>query len=75
MATLQKNPAAVALGQLGGRVTSDAKAEAARANGALGGRPRKSGKADRRCKASWEQKRPASMRKSVAQPWKKGGAR
>lgn len=34
-----KNPAAVALGKLGGRVRSDAKAEAARANGAKGGRP------------------------------------
>ncbi len=29
------------LGQLGGKATSDAKAEAARANGARGGRPRK----------------------------------
>ena len=40
-----KNPAAVALGRLGGRVggrsTSPAKAAAARANGAKGGRPRK----------------------------------
>jgi hypothetical protein len=29
------------LGRLGGRVTSEAKARAARANGAKGGRPRK----------------------------------
>jgi hypothetical protein len=43
-----KNPHAVALGRLGGRVggksTSEAKAEAARANGAKGGRPKKKGK-------------------------------
>lgn len=38
----RKNPAAVALGRKGGKVTSDAKAEAARANGKKGGRPRKS---------------------------------
>ena len=36
-----KNPAAVALGRLGGRVKSDRKAEAARLNGKRGGRPRK----------------------------------
>jgi len=36
----RKNPHAVALGRLGGSVTSEAKAAAARANGALGGRPR-----------------------------------
>jgi hypothetical protein len=36
-----KNPAAVALGALGGRVKSDRKAEAARRNGKRGGRPRK----------------------------------
>jgi len=40
-----KNPAAVALGRLGGlaggKVKSDAKAEAARRNGAKGGRPPK----------------------------------
>lgn len=34
-----KNPAAVALGRLGGKVTSDAKAAAARKNGKRGGRP------------------------------------
>ena len=36
----KKNPAAVALGKLGGRVRSDAKAEAARKNGTLGGYPK-----------------------------------
>jgi len=36
-----KNPAAVALGRLGGRVKSDRKAAAARANGKRGGRPKK----------------------------------
>lgn len=36
-----KNPAAVALGRLGGRAKSAAKAEAARRNGKLGGRPKK----------------------------------
>lgn len=35
-----KNPAAVALGKLGGRATSAAKAEAARNNGKKGGRPK-----------------------------------
>lgn len=36
-----KNPAAVALGRLGGRVKSDRKAAAARMNGKRGGRPKK----------------------------------
>lgn len=36
-----KNPAAVALGALGGRVKSERKAEAARRNGKRGGRPKK----------------------------------
>jgi len=36
-----KNRAAVSLGRKGGKVRSEAKAEAARANGAKGGRPRK----------------------------------
>ena len=36
-----KNPAAVALGRLGGRVKSDRKAAAARLNGKRGGRPKK----------------------------------
>ena len=36
-----KNPAAVALGTLGGRVKSERKAAAARLNGKRGGRPRK----------------------------------
>lgn len=35
-----KNPAAVALGELGGRVRSDAKAKAARENGKKGGWPK-----------------------------------
>lgn len=35
-----KNPAAVALGRLGGSVTSAKKADAARANGKKGGRPK-----------------------------------
>lgn len=38
---IMKNPAAVSLGRKGGKVSSDAKAVAAKANGALGGRPRK----------------------------------
>jgi hypothetical protein len=38
----KKNPAAVALGKIGGRSTSAAKAEAARKNGQKGGRPKKS---------------------------------
>ncbi len=37
----KKNPAAVALGKLGGRVRSEAKTQAALANGKKGGRPRK----------------------------------
>lgn len=36
-----KNPAAVALGSLGGKVKSPAKAAACRRNGRLGGRPKK----------------------------------
>ena len=36
-----KNPYAVALGSLGGSVSTTAKANASRANGAKGGRPRK----------------------------------
>jgi len=36
-----KNPAAVALGRLGGRVKSARKTEANRRNGKLGGRPKK----------------------------------
>jgi len=36
-----KNPAAVALGKLGGEARTERKAAAARANGAKGGRPRK----------------------------------
>lgn len=37
----QKNPAAVALGKLGGSVKSEAKAKASRENGKKGGRPKK----------------------------------
>jgi hypothetical protein len=36
----KKNPAAVALGKLGGRVRSEAKTQAARANGKKGGYPK-----------------------------------
>jgi hypothetical protein len=36
-----KNPAAVALGRLGGAKKSTAKSAASRANGKLGGRPKK----------------------------------
>ena len=43
-----KNPAAVMLGMLGGRVRSRAKAEAARKNGAKGGRPKGSTKRGKR---------------------------
>lgn len=39
--TPTKNPAAVALGALGGRVKSERKAVAARLNGKRGGRPKK----------------------------------
>ena len=39
-----KNPAAVALGRLGGLAKSQRKAEAVRANGKKGGRPKKSAK-------------------------------
>lgn len=38
---MNKNPHAAALGKLGGKSTSKAKAKAARANGKKGGRPRK----------------------------------
>lgn len=37
----KKNPAAVALGSLGGKSTSEAKKAASRANGKLGGKPKK----------------------------------
>lgn len=38
---MKKNPAAVALGRLGGSAKSEAKAKAVRENGKLGGRPKK----------------------------------
>lgn len=38
---VEKNPAAVALGRLGGSVKSEKKSKSSAANGALGGRPRK----------------------------------
>ena len=41
MSDEKKNPHAVALGRLGGKVTSKAKTKAARLNGAKGGRPKK----------------------------------
>lgn len=37
----RKNPAAVALGKMGGQARSPAKADAARENGKRGGRPKK----------------------------------
>lgn len=37
----RKNPAAVALGRLGGSIKSRAKAKSSKANGKLGGRPKK----------------------------------
>lgn len=42
-----KNPAAVALGRLGGKQTSEAKRRAVRENGKLGGRPKKPKRAAR----------------------------
>lgn len=42
------NPHAVALGKLGGKATSKAKAAAVRVNGRLGGRPRKDGQPPQR---------------------------
>ena len=41
MTTPRKNPAAVALGKLSGKVRSPAKVAASRANGRKGGRPKK----------------------------------
>lgn len=43
LAEVLKNPAAIALGRLGGRSNSEAKKAAARENGRKGGRPKKSG--------------------------------
>jgi len=42
-----KNPAAVALGRLGGAKKSTAKAASSRANGKLGGRPKKKPQAEK----------------------------
>lgn len=39
--TKEKNPAAVELGKLGGKKTSEAKKTAARENGKKGGKPKK----------------------------------
>ena len=39
--SMSKNPNAVALGKLGGKVKSSKKAKAVRINGKLGGRPKK----------------------------------
>lgn len=38
---MNKNPAAVALGSLGGKAKSDKKAQSSRKNGKKGGRPKK----------------------------------
>lgn len=38
---MKKNPHAVALGRIGGQVSSPAKRRTARENGKLGGRPRR----------------------------------
>lgn len=50
-----KNPAAVALGRLGGQATSEAKTRAVRANAKLGGWPkgRKRGKRKRIARRRW----------------------
>jgi hypothetical protein len=52
-----KNPAAVALGTLGGKVKSEAKAKTSAANGALGGRPKLPGTAKQRSEVKkwWRQ--------------------
>jgi hypothetical protein len=42
-----KNPAAVSLGRVGGKATSEAKRRAVRENGKLGGRPKKPKRAAR----------------------------
>ena len=46
-----KNPAAIALGRLGGKSTSEAKRRAVRENGKLGGRPKKPKRTARRSNA------------------------
>lgn len=52
-----KNPAAVALGTLGGKVKSEAKAKSSAANGAKGGRPKLPGTAKQRAEVKkwWRQ--------------------
>ena len=54
-----KNPAAVALGKMGGSVKSEAKAKASAANGVKGGRPKLPGTAKQRSavKMWWKQHR------------------
>lgn len=54
-----KNPAAVVLGKLGGKIKSEAKAISSAANGALGGRPKLPGTKKQRAAVRkwWKQHR------------------
>lgn len=56
---ITKNPAAVALGTLGGKAKSEAKAKSSAANGAKGGRPKLPGTAKQRAEVKkwWKQHR------------------
>ena len=64
-----KNPAAVALGKIGGASKSEAKGQAAKANGAKGGRPRTSLYAVQVYNAdtdAWEYVHPSPMSREAA---------